>query len=320
MAAGNTAEACARFAESYRLEASSGTLINLALCHEKEGKIATAWAEYRDAARVAQDQGRKDRAAAANDKAAALEPKVPRLTTVAAKPVAGLDVSSEARSLTEGGFGVAVPIDLLRDLGPAAARTWTTTPRSASEQRTLEIHRSEGPRSSTRGRSQAGGEIIAVAAQSGAERLVALPSSPVGTAVGGERLIVAGGVAYRIACAKLRFREGRLQSTASARLLRARVDINTWASRSDPSSPGAPPWRCPDCTTASGRASGPSTSRSIRRTAESSCAGRSSRPPSVRQQRDVVDAERVGRRRAGVAHDVEADHFERRRIERRRRR
>ena len=73
MAAGKTAEACARFAESYTQEASSGTLLNLALCHQKEGKTATAWTEYRNAARLARSQGREDRANAAEEKVAARE-------------------------------------------------------------------------------------------------------------------------------------------------------------------------------------------------------------------------------------------------------
>jgi hypothetical protein len=143
MAAGDVSEACARFAQSYDLDPSSGTLLNLAFCHETEGKIATAWAEYRNAARLAQDQGRGDRAAAANERAATLEPKVPRVTTVAAKPVAGLSAATEGRALTEGGFGVAVPLDPGVHQVTASAphhRSWTTTIEvSEGEQRTLEI-------------------------------------------------------------------------------------------------------------------------------------------------------------------------------------
>ena len=73
MASGNTAEACDRFAQSYALEAASGTLLNLALCHEKLGKVATAWAEYREAAALARGQDRPDRAAVAEERLAAIE-------------------------------------------------------------------------------------------------------------------------------------------------------------------------------------------------------------------------------------------------------
>ena len=43
MGEGSFTEACARFSESYGREASSGTLLNLALCHEKEGKTAKSY-------------------------------------------------------------------------------------------------------------------------------------------------------------------------------------------------------------------------------------------------------------------------------------
>jgi hypothetical protein len=111
MAEGKTAEACGRFAESYAIEASSGKLLNLALCHETEGKIATAWAEYRATARLSRNEGREDRAATAVTKGAALESRLPYLVVISAKPVPGLNVVSEVGALDEGGLGVAVPID-----------------------------------------------------------------------------------------------------------------------------------------------------------------------------------------------------------------
>jgi tetratricopeptide (TPR) repeat protein len=143
MAAGRTAEACARFTESYTQEASSGTLLNLALCHQTEGKTATAWAEYRTAARLARGQGREDRARAAEEKVAALEPKLARLTLTARAPVPGLTVASEAGSLDEGGLGVAMPIDpgvhALKANAPGH-RPWTARLEiKEAEQRTLEI-------------------------------------------------------------------------------------------------------------------------------------------------------------------------------------
>jgi hypothetical protein len=143
MAAGNTAEACARFAESYALEASSGKLLNLALCHETEGKTATAWAEYRATARLARNEGREDRATTADQKVAALEPKLARLTTLAAKPVPGLKIASEDGWLGEGGLGLAVPIDPGVHRVTATApgyRAWTASVEvQPNEQRALEI-------------------------------------------------------------------------------------------------------------------------------------------------------------------------------------
>jgi hypothetical protein len=143
MAAGSTSEACARFAESFGLEASSGTLLNLALCHEKEGRTATAWTEYRAAARLARDQGRDDRATAADEKAVALEPRLSRLTATAATAPPGLQIASERGVLGEGGLGVAVPIDPgVHEVTASAPgyRAWKVALEiKEAEQRTLEV-------------------------------------------------------------------------------------------------------------------------------------------------------------------------------------
>jgi hypothetical protein len=140
---GQTDEACARFAGSFAIEASSGTLLNLALCHEKQGKTATAWAEYRAAARLARSQGREARARVADEKVAALEPKLSRLTAVVEEPLPGEAIATEAGTLGEGAIGVAVPIDpgahTLTVTAPGH-RPWSTTIEvAAEEQRTLEI-------------------------------------------------------------------------------------------------------------------------------------------------------------------------------------
>src|SRR4051794_10726019 len=46
---GKIHEACDAFAASQKAEPAVGTLLNLAACHEKEGRTATAWAEFDDA-------------------------------------------------------------------------------------------------------------------------------------------------------------------------------------------------------------------------------------------------------------------------------
>jgi hypothetical protein len=111
LAAGQIDQACASFAKSYDMVASSGTLLNLALCHEKQGKTATAWNEYRAAARLARNQGREDRASFADESANALEANLARISITAVEAVPGLHVATEAGPLGEGGLKVEVPID-----------------------------------------------------------------------------------------------------------------------------------------------------------------------------------------------------------------
>src|SRR5688500_12989999 len=79
LAAGKIKEACVKFAESQRLDPGGGTLLNLALCHEREGKIATASAELEAATAQAIKDGRKDREGIARDHFAALQPRLPKL-------------------------------------------------------------------------------------------------------------------------------------------------------------------------------------------------------------------------------------------------
>ena len=82
MAQGKTAEACTEFEASMQFEAANGTLYNLALCHEKLGKLATAWTELRE---LAQNDSNAARAKDAQRRAAAIEPRLTRMHLVAPK-------------------------------------------------------------------------------------------------------------------------------------------------------------------------------------------------------------------------------------------
>lgn len=80
--AGDVDLACEALGESLRLDGQLGTLLNLALCHEKQGKVATAWREYVNGAAWAAAVGRTDRRDFANQHAVDLERSMSRLLLV----------------------------------------------------------------------------------------------------------------------------------------------------------------------------------------------------------------------------------------------
>src|SRR5262249_9360049 len=76
------AASCSKLAESFRLAPATGTLLAPAMCHEAQGRIATAWGEYTDAAARARTEGRSDREQGALQRAAQLEAKLSTLNIV----------------------------------------------------------------------------------------------------------------------------------------------------------------------------------------------------------------------------------------------
>ncbi|MBX3190978.1 MAG: hypothetical protein KF819_28540 [Labilithrix sp.] len=111
--AGRYAEACPKFAESQRLDPGGGTLLNLALCHELEGKTASAWQEFRDALSQAVRDDRKDRQELASAHIAALGPKLIRLTVNVPEALAAREpeVTLDRSRLPPAAWNAAIPID-----------------------------------------------------------------------------------------------------------------------------------------------------------------------------------------------------------------
>ena len=104
--------ACAKFAESARLFPRAGVLLNLASCHETQGKIASAWTEYALANSAAHKEGRADREEIAQKKIAALKDELSWLTIqVPAGTEGGLEVRRDGVAVGRGAFGVAIPVD-----------------------------------------------------------------------------------------------------------------------------------------------------------------------------------------------------------------
>jgi hypothetical protein len=113
MAAGQISEACARFAESQRIDPATGTLLNLATCHEAEGKFATAWTEFKNAEVAARRDGRADRQQYARDHLDAIEPRLSYLTVTVppASRAPDLEVKLDGTVIGPAAWDVAAPVD-----------------------------------------------------------------------------------------------------------------------------------------------------------------------------------------------------------------
>jgi hypothetical protein len=113
MAAKQYAEACPMLEESQRLDPGGGTLLNLGLCHELQGRTASAWSDFQDARSMAQRDGRPDRAVAAETHIHDLEPRLTRLT-LEIPPEArlpGLTVRRDGVEVAVATWNVASPVD-----------------------------------------------------------------------------------------------------------------------------------------------------------------------------------------------------------------
>jgi len=124
-------EACEKLQESQRLDPASGTLLALALCHEADGKLATAWAEYADVSALLKREGRSDKELAARERVAVLEAKLSTLTVVVpdATGWAGLEVKRDGVPIGRASWGSAVPVDPGEHVVEAAApgkKPWKT--------------------------------------------------------------------------------------------------------------------------------------------------------------------------------------------------
>jgi hypothetical protein len=111
MAQGNHEAACARFAESQRLDPASSTLLWLGECLEKSGKLASAWSTFREAASLAARQGKTDREQLARDRVASLEPRVPRLVLLPREVPEGLVVELDGVALGSALWKTPLPVD-----------------------------------------------------------------------------------------------------------------------------------------------------------------------------------------------------------------
>lgn len=106
-------EACPKIAESQRLEPHVGTLLNLAACHERQGKVASAWVEYQKALTAARADGQPERARLAQQRADVLEPRVPwlKIATPLGTRAGELVVTLDGGTVQPAAWGKEMPVD-----------------------------------------------------------------------------------------------------------------------------------------------------------------------------------------------------------------
>jgi serine/threonine-protein kinase len=120
MAKGNYDEACPKLEESQQLDPGSGTLLNLGDCYEHQGRFASAWSMFLEAAAAARTTGNVDRDRASRERASALDARLARLTIRVAEKTAGLEVRRDGVVVRSAQWGTAIPAD-------AGAHTITAT-------------------------------------------------------------------------------------------------------------------------------------------------------------------------------------------------
>lgn len=136
MEKGDYEAACQRFRESDRLDPAIGTKLNLAICEEKRGKLATAWDLLH--AVIDKADASDERRAMAQDLADKLEPRVPKLT-IRLGPGASKDTTAREGDSTyrSASFGVPLPMD------PGKHEFLVAAPGRAERTLLVELHEGE---------------------------------------------------------------------------------------------------------------------------------------------------------------------------------
>lgn len=129
---GNFAEGCAKLEASQNLDPAPGTLLALADCFEKDGRVASAWSTWNDAVVLARQRNDKRRQETAEKRAKSLEGKLPKLQidVPSSSAVEGLVVKRNDKVVEASIFGSAIPVDPGQQTIAATApgrEAWTTS-------------------------------------------------------------------------------------------------------------------------------------------------------------------------------------------------
>jgi hypothetical protein len=130
---GDYSTACVKLSESFSQDPATGTLLALAVCQDRAGQTASAWATYADVVARAKREGQFDREQAARQRLEALEPKLSHLTVEldpAIVSLQGLALRRDGVAIGRGAWGVSAPVDPGEHLVEVTAPgkiTWKTT-------------------------------------------------------------------------------------------------------------------------------------------------------------------------------------------------
>lgn len=102
-------DACPMLEESHRLEPHVGTLLNVAACHERQGKVASAWVDYQKALTAARAEGQAERAQLAAERIKVLEPRVPWLRI--SSTVDDVAIALDGGRIEHVAWGQEMPVD-----------------------------------------------------------------------------------------------------------------------------------------------------------------------------------------------------------------
>ncbi|WP_437926060.1 PEGA domain-containing protein [Sorangium sp. So ce291] len=112
---GDYAAGCPKFEASLELNPSASTMINIARCHEREGKVATAWHDYNRAIvlnrETAGEQRRRGLEEIAQKGIADLDARVPKLRVVVKGAPSGVEVQRDGTPVPAAALGEPLPVD-----------------------------------------------------------------------------------------------------------------------------------------------------------------------------------------------------------------
>lgn len=135
--AGDWDKACPKFTASMDLDRSVGTMLNVAKCHEHEGRLTAALADYREALDLNEkvtDTERRERVRAyTQDKLEQLAPRVPRVRIQVSPEVDGLRVTRDGQDVPVASLSSPLRMD------PGEHEVVVSAPGHVEERRTIKL-------------------------------------------------------------------------------------------------------------------------------------------------------------------------------------